>query len=135
MPPDRPPALPHGSRVVSTSDGFAVVFETETVAAVSWSDVQAIYAYSRFLAGKGALCLDFVLPPERAGDEEARVVVDDGIDGWETLTVEMTRTFPGLDRAWREKASASEDVAEVAASQTGPSLAPFTVNITEVWLR
>jgi hypothetical protein len=124
---------PPGSRIALARNGFAVVNGLATLAQVSWDEVQGIYAYTRFINGVGNLCLDFVLPPVSEGKEEDRVVVNEGVEGWDALRVELAQFFPSMDHDWEKKASISDDVSDLASGDFGTLVPKFTANITEVW--
>ena len=126
---------PYGSRIVVKTNGFAVVNVPATIAEVSWDDVQVIYAYTRFMNGVGKLCLDFVLPPISAGEEEDRVVVDESVEGWDALRVALAQTYPLVDQDWERKASIPDAISDLASGGFGALVPMFTANITEVWRR
>ena len=126
---------PSGSRIVVTTNGFAVVNGPAKIADVSWDTVQVIYAYTRFMNGEGKVCLDFVLPPVNAGEEEVRVVVNEAVEGWNELTLELVQTYPSLDQDWDRKASTPDIGSDLARSSFGALVPRFTSNITEVWRR
>src|SRR5262245_32191409 len=126
---------PYGSRMFVKTNRFAVVNVPATIAEVSWDDVQVIYAYTRFMNGVGKLCLDFVLPPISAGEEEDRVIVNESVEGWDALKVALAQTYPSLDQDWERKASIPEYISDLASGGFGSLVPKFTANITGVWRR
>ena len=118
---------PAGAKIVVGPDGFQVKDQHDTVADVRWNRVQAIFAYTRFIGGSGALCLAFVLPPGKGGEED-QVVVNENVEGWERLHSHLTSAFPALDNDWVSKATL--DDAELAGF-----VPQFTANPVTVWSR
>ena len=126
---------PPGSRIALTGDGFAVVNGPATIARVSWDEVLVIFAYTRFIDRVGELCLDFALPPVSEGEEEDRVVVHEGVEGWDALRTQLAQSYPSLDPDWEGKASIPDEVSDLASGDFSAIVPKFTANITEVWRR
>jgi hypothetical protein len=136
MPPSKPGAstdvrrtiTPAGAYLRVSADGFSVQHADDTIASIGWSQVEAIFAYTRFIAGRGNLCLAFVLlaRPRRRADQ---VVVHDGLEGWRSLVDALAAAFPSADNHWASKASVDSETRSMLASR----LANNVVNPTQVW--
>jgi hypothetical protein len=113
------------SKVIIDALGFSVVDEQEKIVHVTWSQVQAIYGYKRFINQVGTLCLDFRLPNDDDGNEQV-IIVEEGAQGWSMLKVKLEHVFPSLDTRWSDKASAGT----VALGKIVPK---YISNLTEVW--
>jgi hypothetical protein len=65
---------PSEAKIVLGSDGFAIQCNDETIADIQWIAIQTIFAYTRFIDGRGSLCLAFELPPGPRGREDQVVL-------------------------------------------------------------
>jgi hypothetical protein len=120
--------MPADAVVVVRQDGFEARHREETIADVRWDLVQVVFAYTRYIGGRGALCLAFVLPPPQPGRQEDQVVVNDKVGGWPALVSGLSCAFPSLDKSWAEKAACDcDDIADIAPA--------FTASPVEVWRR
>lgn len=136
MPPSKPKTgadvrrtiTPAGAYLRVNADGFSVQHANDVIASVAWSQVEAIFAYTRFIAGQGNLCLAFVLPtrPRRRADQ---VVVHDGVEGWRSLVDALAAAFPSADKDWPIKASVDSPDGSPLAGR----LPNHVVNPTQVW--
>jgi hypothetical protein len=125
---------PVGSTILVSASALSIIKGRETIAELRWDQVQSIYAYTRYIDGVGALCLDFVLPVDEQGNEQ-RVVVHERLDGWASLKSELELAFPGLDKEWGTKAASEDVVSELARGGLGGIAPKFVANLVEVWRR
>src|ERR1044071_3472812 len=95
---------PEGARIALLADGFEVLLGEESIAAVSWRQGRAIFAYTRFIGERSNLFLAFVLPETAVGKED-QVVVHEGVSGWEQVVSRLPSEFSSMDGAWPVKAS------------------------------
>ncbi len=119
---------PDGARIVLKADGFEIMHSDESIASVSWKQVRAIFAYTRFINERSNLCLAFVLPDTARG-KEGQVVIHDAVLGWEGVASQLAAEFASIDGSWRQKAS--YDPANHLSLEG--IVSAYTVNVTQLW--